>query len=224
MSVVESKMSVTVGSWADVVRKVEAHAAPKRAIAVSVSGTPREEEVFLAFLKNVERALPEMSRLKGEESRQRWLNVLLDEAFDQVGEPVELQIEAKMLASAQARVLQSMQFVPAARISELMGSSAANPSSLPNRLKGRQKLFAIQHGDKDLFPLYALDKTNSFRPYPVVAEILAVLKGWHGWALANWFESPNGYLGNKKPREVIGEQPEEVLKAAKTEAGGIEHG
>lgn len=224
MPTVEAKMSIEVGEWDAVVNKIRAAGARPRIIAAPVGATVREEELFCAFVKNVANAMPELKKQKTREMQKRWFDILLQDAFDVTGIPEEFQIEARMEASARARVLQSRQFVPAAKVSALMGSQARNSSSLPNRLKKTGSIFAISHEGEDLYPLYALEKENAFRPYPAIKQILGILQHRRGWALANWFESPNGYLGNSKPREMLRTRSAEVLRAAEVEAEGIQHG
>ncbi len=222
MSVAEVETSVLIGNWDEVLQKVQAMDASPGTVAVSTSAS--EDELFRVYLENFRKVLPDLMAMKSKAARKRWLNALLEDALDRVGLPEEMQIEARMQARAQARVLNSRQFVPATALSELMGSQARNASSLPNRLKKSGALFAITRNGEDLFPMYVLDKENAYRPYPVVKEIVVTLKHRRGWGLANWFESPNGYLGNKKPREVLGRRPDDVLEAARIESEGVQHG
>lgn len=222
MAVAELDTTVVVGSLDEVLEKVEAMAAHPRIVAISTN--PTEDDVFRVYLENFKTALPELMAAKSEAATKRWLDALLGDALERVGLPEEMRIEARMQARAQSRVLNSGQFVPAATISELMGSQALNASSLPNRLKKSGALFAISRNGEDLFPLYALDRENAFRPFPEMKKILAALKHRRGWSVANWFESPNGYLDDKKPRECLATRPEDVLEAARAESEGVQHG
>jgi hypothetical protein len=222
MAVAERESPLLVGEWDEVMEQVQARETAPRTVAVSLN--PSEDELFRVYLENFNRFLPQLQEAKGKAVLDRWLDALLEQTVASVGLPEEIQIEARMQARARARVLNSGQFFPTATISELMGSQARNPSSLPNRLKKAGALFAISRDGEDLYPVYALDKENAYRPYPVVKEILAALKHRRGWSLANWFESPNGYLANRKPRELLATQPAEVLQAARAEAEGVRHG
>ena len=51
-----------------------------------------------------------------------------------------------------------------------------------------------------------------------------MLEARNGWEIAFWFAGVNSYLGGRAPKEVVANQPEAVLKAAKTEAIGLQHG
>jgi hypothetical protein len=79
-------------------------------------------------------------------------------------------------------------------------------------------------GGVDLYPIYALSREDGFRPYKEMKQILETLSAKTPWGLAFWFESPNSYLRNRRPREVMGVDRNAVLEAARAEAAGILHG
>jgi len=134
-------------------------------------------------------------------------------------------IEARMLSSARAAVLESQDFVTASAIADAAHFSSKNPSSQPNRWKKGGLVFAIPYKGTDLYPLYALDRKHGFRPVPVIAQILNVFDGTKDeWEMAFWFESLNSHLSGKKPKDLIATKPEAVLKAAQVEAAGLQHG
>jgi hypothetical protein len=134
-------------------------------------------------------------------------------------------IEAKMMSEARTAVLETDDFITASAIAEAAHYSAKNPSSQPNRWKRSRHIFAVSHKGQDLYPLYALDPDQEFRPLPVVAEILGLFgEGKTGWETAFWFASVNSYLNNMKPKDMLRSNPDEVLKAAQAEAIGVQHG
>ena len=71
-------------------------------------------------------------------------------------------------------------------------------------------------------PRYAFDELLD--PHPVVAEVLATLAGYSPYRLAAWFESSNGYLGGKRPREQLLLDPHAVVAAAARHAHPPQHG
>jgi hypothetical protein len=156
----------------------------------------------------------------------------LDDKFEAVVEaltpdmnlsPTRL-IEAEMKASAITQVLRSGDLVTASQVARLAGYSSSNPSSQPNRWKKAGLLFAVQHKGADYYPLYALDPQNGYKPYPVVASVLSILKERDAWGLAFWFAGINGYLGGKRPQDLIATDPAKVALAAEDEALGLQHG
>jgi hypothetical protein len=54
-------------------------------------------------------------------------------------------------------------------------------------------------------------------------EIFGAFREKSPWRIAFWVESPNSYLRNKKPREVLADAPAEVIEAARKKAAGVLH-
>jgi hypothetical protein len=134
-------------------------------------------------------------------------------------------IEAKMMSEARTAVLETEDFVTASAIAEAAHYSTRNPSSQPNRWKRARQIFAVSHRGVDLYPLYALDRDQEFRPLPIVGKILGLFGDKKsGWETAFWFASVNSYLKNKKPKDMLRSNPEGVLKAAQAEVAGVQHG
>jgi hypothetical protein len=138
--------------------------------------------------------------------------------------PTQLK-QARMMAKAKRAVLESGDWVTAQHIAELAELSAANPSAQPSKWKRDGRIFAIRQGGIDYFPLYGLDETANHRPLPVLKNILSVLStSKDGWAMAYWFMSVNGWLGGKRPQDLLRTEPARVLVAAQEEVAGITHG
>jgi hypothetical protein len=76
----------------------------------------------------------------------------------------------------------------------------------------------------DYYPIYALSPEDSYKPYAEMSDILEVLREKTPWGLAFWFESSNGYLGGRAPRDLMKSDRQAILAAAKNEAVGIQHG
>lgn len=199
----------------------------------------REREATGIFI-SVEHASP--SVLKAFlDSLDLWRKMYAEQATavqnrDTIGQLVELLVpdapatsaqlrQAHMLAKAKRAVLESGDWVTAHHLAELAELSAANPSSQPNKWKRDGRIFAIRHGGIDYFPLYGLDETSSHRPLHVLKDILSVLSPLKdGWTMAYWFMSFNGWLGGKRPQDLLRTAPEHVLAAAHEEVAGITHG
>jgi hypothetical protein len=143
-----------------------------------------------------------------------------------ITEPQSTLREAAMIAKARATVLESAEWLTAAQVAELAGLSAANPNAQTTRWKKEERIFSVkQPGCVELFPAYGLDPESGFRPSPALAEVIKILKGRKdGWGLAYWFASINGFLGGKRPQDVLAIAPHEVIAAARDEAEGVVHG
>jgi hypothetical protein len=72
---------------------------------------------------------------------------------------------------------------------------------------------------------YAFQDHAGHRPEPDLTVILDVLRTKKdGWGIAFWFSSRNGFLGYRRPQEVLCSDADKVLLAAKDEVLGITHG
>ena len=130
-----------------------------------------------------------------------------------------------MLAKAKTEILKSNDWVTANEVSNLAHFSSGNPSSQPNKWKHAGKIFALRHEGIDYFPIYGLDPTQGFRPFSALESVIATLATMKdGWALAFWFASPNTFLGEKRPKEVLSTNSLDVLSAAMEEISGVVHG
>ena len=82
---------------------------------------------------------------------------------------------------------------------------------LSTKWKREGRVFAIQDGEKDLFPTFQF---ADGKPLPVIKKILEVLPDYLSpWQTAFWFESGNGWLGGKTPRECL-KNESKVIDAA----------
>jgi len=133
--------------------------------------------------------------------------------------------EARMIAHARQQVLKSAHWLTAEQVSTLAGFSSNNPSAQPNKWKSKRSIFAIHSRGTDYFPEYALDPNEGYRPVKTLAAILAVFKDRKdGWGVAYWFAGANGFLGGRRPQDLLVSDPNAVLEAAKDEVAGITHG
>jgi hypothetical protein len=89
----------------------------------------------------------------------------------------------------------------------------------------QRKIFAIIVGGLELYPDYAFDLKNHFRPQPALAIVIRILseKRDH-WGMAYWFASPNTRLGGARPLDRVATDPAQVITAARIEAKGVMHG
>lgn len=122
-------------------------------------------------------------------------------------------------------ILDDSEWLPAQEVSRRgnAGTTVKNPSGLPNRWKQSGKIFAITSEGKDLYPGYALDIGG--QPLPLIKKIITLFgETKTPWSLAVWFGSPNSWLGNKKPKDLLISAPEKVLDAALQAKEGPVHG
>ena len=129
--------------------------------------------------------------------------------------------EARMLADAQQKVLNSTQWLTADQLSIFTVSTGQNPCTTPNEWLSKRVIFSIRNEETELFPLYALNPKASYE----LANIIEVFRERKdGWGMAYWFGSANGFLDGRRPQDLLHTDPEAVLAAAKDEVMCITHG
>jgi hypothetical protein len=135
--------------------------------------------------------------------------------------PVDAQRAALEQRAIEA-VFSGTEWLTAEQAGRLRDPAARNPHAAVGRWRAQGKLFAIPKGGVLYVPRYAFDE--GFEPQPVVAEVLAALAGLSPYRVASWFESVNGRLGGRRPRELVATDPAAVLQAARAHAVGAVHG
>jgi hypothetical protein len=103
------------------------------------------------------------------------------------------------------------------QVAEMAGSRASNRAALANRWKAQGRIFAVEAGGQHLFPAFQFSEDG--QPRPVIAEVLASFGPTaSGWQTALWFTGANGWLGGKRPVDLLEPAPEAVAAAARREA------
>lgn len=134
------------------------------------------------------------------------------------------QIEAEMLASARVEVFEDADWLTAAQVAEIAGTSEKNLSAQLKEAAVEEALFFIHRDGNDYFPGYALDPEQCYRPYQALRTVIEHFEPKKdGWSLAFWFQSVNSFLGGKRPMDLLAEKPYEVIAAAADISMGITH-
>jgi len=93
------------------------------------------------------------------------------------------------------------------------GSRARNAGALASRWRKEGRIFSVEVDNAARFPGFQFDAAG--RPRPVIADVLAALDGClGGWELALWFTSDNGWLGARRPVDLLESAPGRVVDAA----------
>ncbi len=121
---------------------------------------------------------------------------------------------------AKRAFVDSVELLTSAMIGELGGSSARNPSALASRWKAEGRIFAVSNKRADLFPVFQFDAHG--HPRPVIAEVLRHFTNESDWGKALWWTSPSGWLGGRRPIDVLDEDPDAVVEAARRSAEPLE--
>lgn len=133
--------------------------------------------------------------------------------------------EAKLLAKGKTRILHSGDWMTAQEVVELAQFKTVNARAQPAKWKRAGKIFALRHEGIDYFPAYGLDPLTGYRPRHDVAEVVTILgRKKDGWGMALWFGSSNSMLAGKLPKDVLKDDPEAVVEAARDEVFEALHG
>jgi hypothetical protein len=131
-------------------------------------------------------------------------------------------LQARRNAEARTALLQEFGALRSQEVAELAGSRAANRAALANRWRGEGQILAVTLGDELLYPGFQF--TSEGRPHPTVRSALATLRtDQHltDWQAALWFASPTGWLGGRRPVDLLDEQPDAVVEAARGEVSDV---
>lgn len=220
-SVIEhSGISTSVGTPKEMRRGLERSHAERVLVVEFQSIQPSVVETVADGLSNVLFNMLDVLKRQDKESLERLAEVLVPRS---PASPRLLR-EAAMLVKARKAVLDSGDWLTAAQIAEIAHLSTSNPSAQPNKWKRQGLIFAINHRGTDYFPGYGLDAESDFRPLKTLAPIIEVFAGHKdGWGIAYWFSSENGFLGGRRPQDLLISEPVLVLGAAMDEIKKIEH-
>ena len=130
--------------------------------------------------------------------------------------------QARRNAEARTAFLREYEVLDADQVHELFGSKARNRSALAARWRSGKKIFAVQHRGRFLYPAFQFDAQGC--PRQVISNVLAALgTEVGGWQTALWFVTPNGWLDEEKPVDMLEREPLAVLDAAADVAEPVAH-
>lgn len=182
-----------------------------------VRGRPQERlESVLESAASVGQMLTVLE--EHETAKERMVEALLPTSTI-LSAPAVLQ--ARRNAAAREALISEFGLLASTDVADLAGSRATNRAALANRWKQEGRLFPVSHQGQTLYPAFQLDDHG--QPRPVIAEVLAAF-GWQGsrdWELALWFTTASGWLGGRRPVDLLESDPAAVAQAARSEVDGL---
>lgn len=132
--------------------------------------------------------------------------------------PLPVQVlQARRNADGRQELFKEFGALTSAEIGEMAGSKSPNRAALAHKWKSDRRIFAVPHQGVNYFPGFQFSKDG--QPLPVIAAILAVLaERRSAWGLALWFTSRTGWLGDRRPVDLLESEPDAVVEAAAREA------
>lgn len=133
--------------------------------------------------------------------------------------------EEEMVALARAQILTCGDFLLVQDLANHLGIHIELLSPALMQWEADHRIFSIDHDGCRSFPVYAFPSQGGASPIPGLRDVLSVLCPMKdGWGVSFWFISPNGWLGGKRPRDLLSTEPNRVISAAHEEASGVMHG
>lgn len=135
-------------------------------------------------------------------------------------DPVQERLQQRMVTA----VLNGTPWLSSVEVDDLgqNGATRSNRQARANRLLREGAIFAIERSGRREYPRYVFDALGN--PYPVVRDVLRLFTSWSGLRVASWFESASAALDGRRPRELLEQDPDAVLRAAKQHVEGPLHG
>lgn len=120
---------------------------------------------------------------------------------------------ARLVNAARAALLES---AGAVTIEMLAGAARRSPEATRQWLRRQRRagrLVTVTHDGTVLVPTFQL--TDAFELDEVVADVISRLVGQQmsGWAVWDWFATPNTWLDGRTPSDVIADDAEAVRGA-----------
>jgi len=124
-------------------------------------------------------------------------------------------LQARRNAEARAAMLEEFGALTAAEVAELAGSEAKNSSALAGRWRREGRVLAVEHHGTVYYPGFQFD--SSGKPRPEIAGVLRYLSSPDvtSWQQVLWFTSANGWLGGRRPVDLLDDDGDAVVAAAK---------
>jgi hypothetical protein len=194
-------------------------------------GEPREGEIAEAqvewgggeFTSPAEVEVTALARhlLQAAARRQERAEALIEAMLPRAEVPSPVAVlQARRNAVAREALIREFGALSSVQVAELAGSQAKNRAALAHRWKEEGRIFAVSYQGTTGFPSFQFDASG--RPRPVIAEIIDVLgRRSSEWELALWFIAETGWLGGRRPVDLLDRQPEAVLEAARQEAAEL---
>ncbi len=121
---------------------------------------------------------------------------------------------AQRSAEARLELVREWGAWSAAEVADRAGSTAGNRSALASAWRTTGRALAVEWHGKTVFPAFQFGADG--QPRPVISAALAHLRraGLSDWQAALWFTSPTGWLDDRRPIDLLDDDPAAVEAAA----------
>jgi hypothetical protein len=167
-----------------------------------------------AGLADARAALDAAARDTGQRRREAQLERVVDAMLPAEVPPAAAVWHAQRTAEARLALLREFGAWSAAEVADRAGSSASNRSALASAWRSADRALAVEWHGRTVYPAFQFGAHG--QPRAVIARALAHLRraGLSDWQAALWFASPTGWLDDRRPVDLLDEDPSAVEAAA----------
>jgi hypothetical protein len=200
----EAPVRVTPLSGSDRERLSSSHPEIRdAAAALVIAGSESAVAVIEEFAQSVARQARQSERV---------LDVLSEDIGTGVLEESRV-LQLQRLAAARDRFLKECPTLTSHDISEVNGSRATNQAALANGWKAAGRIFALKVERTDRYPAFQFGDDG--KPLPVIATVLEIMGSEKPWSVALWLVAGSGWLGGRRPVDLLRTDPDAVVHAAR---------
>jgi hypothetical protein len=131
-------------------------------------------------------------------------------------------LQARRNAEARTALIEEFGALRSHEVADLAQSRATNRAALANRWRAENRLVAVLIRDELLYPGFQFNAEG--KPRPVIGGVIDWLRSdphMTDWQIALWFATPTGWLGGRRPVELLDEDPDVVIDAARREVSDL---
>lgn len=190
----------------------------RNAFLISFQGS----EATLEFLRRDVLRLKVLAILKSIYTQRVQMQTQMQNLIEAMTPPAAVPLPPQVLqarrnAVARDALLREFGGMTSAQIGENAGSRSPNRAALAHRWKSDGRIFAVPHQGTNYFPGFQF--RDDGQPLEVIAQVIRILGSKRGpWEIALWFTSNNGWLGGRRPVDLLREDAASVVTAAEREA------
>jgi hypothetical protein len=182
----------------------------------SAGGDRQSLDALEAYVKSLQTTLERLT------TQRLALDRLLEALTPEEGPPTPAAVlQVRRNAEVRKRLLDEFGAFTSAEVADLAGSTAENRSATANRWRQEQRIFGVRHHDTVYYPGFQF--AGDGRPLPVVRDVLEVLSAHRltDWEVALWFTAATSSLGDRRPVDLLSDDPDAVVEAARLEVAPV---
>ncbi len=131
-------------------------------------------------------------------------------------------LQARRNAEARSALLAEFGALRSQDVADLAESRASNRAALASRWRTENRVIAVPVGDELLYPGFQFNAEG--KPKPAIGGTIDLLRSdphTTDWQMALWFATPTSWLGGIRPVDLLDEDPDAVIDAARREVSDL---